>query len=290
MGSEKKRGEKFSIDECIIVLDLYRRLGNYSGAFDNIPENESIASFFRETGISNRPAKSIARKLDNFRYLDTGGKYGLENGGYATERVWEMYSADNYATLDDAVAEVRLRASIQKMYNPPAFEGMLDLSGVEESLCERPKVQIKEYNSKEIAGYNREIIQRVRVGQNLFRAAVLDNFNHRCCITGLGHDKLLRASHIRPWKDCTKNTDRISVGNGLCLNPLHDVAFDQGLITVNENLKVELSPAIDRYLDSTTRKNEFDKYEGHKIADPKTVLDAKHLKYHNRKIFISSDP
>jgi len=37
-----------------------------------------------------------------------------------------------------------------------------------------------------------------RVGQDLFRAALLDFWQGRCCITGLDVDELLRASHIKP--------------------------------------------------------------------------------------------
>lgn len=38
-----------------------------------------------------------------------------------------------------------------------------------------------------------------RVGQGLFRGALLDYWQGKCCVTGLDVPELLRASHIRPW-------------------------------------------------------------------------------------------
>lgn len=37
-----------------------------------------------------------------------------------------------------------------------------------------------------------------RVGQGLFRGALLDYWQGKCCVTGLDVPELLRASHIRP--------------------------------------------------------------------------------------------
>ena len=37
-----------------------------------------------------------------------------------------------------------------------------------------------------------------RMGQELFRRALLDYWRGRCCVTGLAVEELLRASHIKP--------------------------------------------------------------------------------------------
>lgn len=41
-----------------------------------------------------------------------------------------------------------------------------------------------------------------RVGQDLFRAGLVDYWQGRCAISGLAVPELLRASHIKPWADC----------------------------------------------------------------------------------------
>lgn len=70
-----------------------------------------------------------------------------------------------------------------------------------------------------------------RVGQNLFRSALLDFWRGRCCITGLAVPELLRASHIRPWSLCNSDEQRLDVFNGLLLSPALDALFDGGWVT-----------------------------------------------------------
>ena len=70
-----------------------------------------------------------------------------------------------------------------------------------------------------------------RVGQDLFRAALMDFWQGRCCVTGLDVPQLLRASHIRPWAQCETDEQRLDVFNGLLLAPHLDALFDAGLMT-----------------------------------------------------------
>jgi hypothetical protein len=70
-----------------------------------------------------------------------------------------------------------------------------------------------------------------RVGQSLFRDALLEYWNGRCPLTGITDTALLRASHIVPWAECETDELRLDVHNGLLLSALWDAAFDCGLIT-----------------------------------------------------------
>ncbi len=70
-----------------------------------------------------------------------------------------------------------------------------------------------------------------RVGQNLFRNALLDYWQGRCCVTGLALPELLRASHIKPWARCDSDEERLDVFNGLLLAPHLDALFDGGWVT-----------------------------------------------------------
>lgn len=80
-----------------------------------------------------------------------------------------------------------------------------------------------------------------RVGQNLFRAALLDFWQGRCCVTGLDVAELLRASHIKSWASCESDNERLDVFNGLLLSPNMDALFDAGLMTIGEDGSVMLS-------------------------------------------------
>lgn len=61
----------------------------------------------------------------------------------------------------------------------------------------------------------RLVIQRV--GQDVFREALLTYWDGRCAVTGIAHPRLLRASHIKPWARCQTDAERLDVYNGLLL-------------------------------------------------------------------------
>ncbi len=83
-----------------------------------------------------------------------------------------------------------------------------------------------------------------RVGQSLFRAALLDFWQARCCVTGLAIPELLRASHIKPWASCDSDDERLDVFNGLLLSPNMDALFDSGLMTIGDDGSVMLSSLL----------------------------------------------
>lgn len=100
-------------------------------------------------------------------------------------------------------------------------------------------------NDYAIENAKREV--QVRLKQSIFRKKVLDNFNNRCCLTGITESDLLVASHIIPW--AAKVEGRLSPHNGLCLSVLYDKLFDKGYFTLNNELKVLITPRIDRLSD-----------------------------------------
>jgi putative restriction endonuclease len=73
-----------------------------------------------------------------------------------------------------------------------------------------------------------------RVGQGIFRSALLDYWQGRCCVTGLSVPQLLRASHIKPWAACETDDERLDVYNGLLLAPHLDALFDGGWLAFDD--------------------------------------------------------
>lgn len=88
----------------------------------------------------------------------------------------------------------------------------------------------------------RVVVQRV--GQNLFRAALLDYWQGCCCVSGLAVPELLRASHIKPWAACDSDDERLDVFNGLLLAPHIDALFDGGWISFSDDGRVLTSDAL----------------------------------------------
>ena len=83
-----------------------------------------------------------------------------------------------------------------------------------------------------------------RVGQDIFRRGLLEYWDGRCAITGLGVSELLRASHIKPWADCDTDAERLDVFNGILLAAHLDAAFDAGFMTIAEDGTVLLSSLL----------------------------------------------
>ena len=91
-----------------------------------------------------------------------------------------------------------------------------------------------------------------RIGQDVFRQALIEYWNGRCPMTGITDSELLRASHIIPWAECESDEQRLDVHNGLLLSALWDAAFDsgrisfddQGLVLVSSSLTAEAIAAL----------------------------------------------
>ena len=82
-----------------------------------------------------------------------------------------------------------------------------------------------------------------RIGQDIFRGALMDYWGGRCPITGIADPALLRASHIVPWTECD-DARRLDVHNGLLLSALWDAAFDAGLVSFANDGSVLANPEL----------------------------------------------
>lgn len=107
--------------------------------------------------------------------------------------------------------------------------------------------RVKTQNMPNSTEAERLVVQRV--GQDIFRSALLDYWRGRCCVTGLAVPSLLRASHIKPWAKCASDDERLDVFNGLLLAPHIDALFDGGWISFSDRGGVLVS----KDLSSTAR-------------------------------------
>lgn len=80
-----------------------------------------------------------------------------------------------------------------------------------------------------------------RVGQDVFRAALMDCWGGRCAVAGCAEPRFLRASHIKPWALCETDAERLDVYNGLLLAAHLDAAFDAGLIDFDDTGLIQFS-------------------------------------------------
>lgn len=82
-----------------------------------------------------------------------------------------------------------------------------------------------------------------RRGQGKFRERV-SMIERACRITRVNWPEHLRASHCKPWRDCTSNDERLDGENGLLLTPTADHLFDRGFISFENNGDLLISPVV----------------------------------------------
>ena len=107
---------------------------------------------------------------------------------------------------------------------------------------------------------------KVRVGQSYYRKMILSIYGGKCCVTGIDVAMLLRASHILSWADDKVN--RMNPENGLCLSGTYDLAFDQHLISFDEDYRMIVGKEISDHFTNKAINDWFRKHEGKKIALP----------------------
>jgi hypothetical protein len=87
-------------------------------------------------------------------------------------------------------------------------------------------------------------IVRQRVGQQAYRTAMLNYWGAACAVTGLTLSVALRASHAKPWAECSSDAERLDVFNGFLLSANLDALFDKFLITFTDAGKMMISSRV----------------------------------------------
>ena len=255
---------RWNRDQLLVVLNLYHKL-----RFGQLHERQPvIIDLAKRLG---RTPGAVAMKLTNLASLDPllqmRGIRGLPGASNLDREMWDEFhqnpaeyvplSQEKFDALftetEGETTEVLPGIGIQRTRRPP--EGETETTG----------------------------ISKRRRGQDYFREIVLNNYENRCAVTGLPVRSLLIASHILPWAENEK--ERLNVRNGICLNRLHDAAFDQGLIAFCDDLRLLLSTRLKSVLPSHTVQALFADHEGKSLHLPDDAVppEAEFLAKHRRK-------
>lgn len=89
----------------------------------------------------------------------------------------------------------------------------------------------------------RQQIISARTAQSRYRSALEKVWDCKCPLTGISISALLRASHAKPWKDCT-DAERVDPYNGFLLEARMDALFDQGYISFADDGILIVSPRL----------------------------------------------
>jgi len=189
-------------EETIIAFNVYCKIPfKRSSKF-----NPTVIKYAE---LIDRTPSALNMKIGNIGRLDPElkkqGIVGLKHGSKLEEEVWEEFNGDWESLAFES------EALIAKL-SDKSIEEVVEIEDIKE-------------------GVDKEVLVKQRVNQNFFRSTILSSYYFKCCITGLSIPEFLVSSHIVPWSKNKEN--RLNPRNGLCLNSLHDKAFDRGFFNYN---------------------------------------------------------
>lgn len=117
-----------------------------------------------------------------------------------------------------------------------------------------------------------------RTGQGKYRKALLEECPF-CPITIVADDRLLIASHIKPWV-VSNDREKIDPKNGFMFTPTYDFLFDRGFITFTNDKRMSISPWLSKMTCSRLNLIPDKKYD----MLP-TEGRTEYLAYHRKNIF-----
>ena len=252
------KNNNWTREETIIAFNVYCKVPFKSSSKTN-------PTIIKYANIIGRSPSALNMKVGNFGRLDPElrkqGIVGLGNGSKLDEIIWNEFNGN---------------------WDKLAFESEKLIAEFQNKSIE----QIETLNIEDFPkGEERETIIKARVNQSFFRSTILSSYNLKCCITGLSITDFLVASHIKPWSKDLEN--RSNPHNGLCLNSIHDKAFDRGFITVTPDFKILVSNFFDDYSNDLAVTDFFKKYQNQFINLPDRFLPSKEfLDWHYSNIFI----
>lgn len=122
-------------------------------------------------------------------------------------------------------------------------------------------------------------IRYARIGQGLYREKLLLECPY-CPITMINDERLLIASHIKPWA-VSSEIEKLDHKNGFILSPLYDKLFDRGFMTFSEDRRIVLSNWI-----SPANKKRLGVHEGQFIQMlPLDGQRHEYMEFHRSSVF-----
>ena len=222
-----------------------------------------------------RTPNSLAMKLCNFASLDpvlrNRGIKGLPKVSQQDREVWLEFQR-KIGTLGGQ-SEQLLHDLFTRDQNKKV------------DFLHREKVQLEPASGIPTGATEAKATVKIRRGQQFFRQSILNAYGICCCVSGINVPRLLIASHIKPWRDFPQH--RLDPRNGLCLSALHDAAFDAGLITLDQRLRIVLSENLTRFFPQRSLEQNFVPFDGKMIRFPEKIAepDREFVRYHREQVF-----
>ena len=137
---------------------------------------------------------------------------------------------------------------------------------------------IEEIEKPENKETEKQALIKIRLGHSKLKDEII-KIKSECEICGLRHNKLLIASHIKPWAK-SDNLEKLDSENILLLCSMHDALFDKGLISFDNNGKILISKELSENEKALVNINE------NSCIIIVSEKQKKYLEYHRENIFL----
>lgn len=163
----------------------------------------------------------------------------LQESGHGNQGVYLTNLSDDFASV--LIHLIGPEADLLRAAGRSEVRDAGDMQDVAVGQVEWEQHLINQFEDDEsIPPTERQAIIMARRGQGTFKEAVMQ-FEKQCRITKVDRIEHLRASHIRPWRDCDDHRQRLDGSNGLLLTPSIDHLFDRGFISFENNGELLIS-------------------------------------------------
>ncbi len=280
-------GEKFTAKCFMLKKDLI--------AYLTAIKNEYLTPSQEYFGKDNLPSlwqerMNMVAKLDDVIFFNIEDQYQIKGTrGYINS------VDDNYKIIRKLALPLVSYIYVEKVGNEkePLYYWKLFVD-FEAILEKKNGPMVFQYGKKQVdhlENYVRKVkkgsnvqqeVRKARNGQGKYREKLLEQC-HFCPFTMIADERLLIASHIKPWAACD-DTEKIDPYNGYMLSPLYDKLFDRGYITFTENRHVILSEFISPYTWKQIKLNN-NTFISTLPMDDKRI---EYLKFHHQSVFKGS--
>ncbi len=196
-----------------------------------------------------------------------------------------------FLLLSDPVSREVLRQELKSRYFPDTGKVAQPYTLIEDlqrqMLNDDPETYRKRIEEIEKSNPENEAEEELLVRSALFKREIPRIYNYQCAVSGMRvitstnsptSAQMVDACHIKPFADFKDDT----IGNGLSLSPNLHRAFDRGLITINDDFVVRVSPAVIE----TDSPYSLRQFEGKQIClpeDPKHYPLVQNLVWHRKE-------
>jgi len=270
-------GEKgFNIKCFLLKKDLLQYLKDCEAEYKN-PEQ-----FYRN---KDTMPQLLKERIDEVNNLDDILWFNLiEQTQIAGTRVYVKSKSEAYDLIRELslpnityLSSIKLKAANEEIIF--YFRLFVDYFGEVQHPFEIKQAEEK-IAVEEISDDEKKERNYARVGQGKYRKTLLDECPI-CPITLVSDDRLLIASHIKPWVD-SDDKEKTDPKNGFMFTPTYDFLFDRGFITFTNDKKIKISPWLSKMTCSKLNISDEKKY---------TMLTTEgrehYLEYHRTNIFKS---